>query len=1067
MVAIVSAQNNKQFKGKVIDDSSKAGLPDATIAVTAGTFKKTIKTDGSGAFSILIPADAKTVQLTVSYSGYANETFTVSATADASLRLKRQVNEIEDVVVIGYQTISRKNVLASVASVGGKDIKDVPINSVAEALNGRLAGVTANASEGSPDAEIRVRVRGGMSITGDNNPLYIVDGVQVENGLNSVVIQDIQSIDVLKDAAATAIYGARGANGVIIITTKSGKTGKPKVTFNTFVGVRYLPKTLKVMNPYEFVIYNYERSRNSATDISSFNSYFGSTWDTLNVYKNIQPIDWQDELMGQTGVAQTYNLGVSGGDKKTTYNFSYTYNDDKAIIINSKFKRHQLNLKVDHKFSNKLKLSATGRYTNQNVYGAGISDERGSSYSRLRNAVKYRPFLAAGKDIVDDDPAADPNPGNGLSLINPYQLANAEFRRKSNDRYNFSLALSYTINKNLSFKSTFGYDKIKLIDRQFSDSASSYSIVFGSKKPIVNLDTTNTETFTNSNVLTYSVKNFKKKHDFDILIGEETYELTNQVNSRYYYLLPNFIDKDVAFDNPALGSYIATYPKVNKAKATQLSFFGRLSYTYAKKYFFTFNVRADGSSKFDENRRWGYFPSASFAWRMKNEKFLKDYNWLSDLKFRAGFGTVGNNRINDYLFLTTFSSNQLQYTFNNVVVPAYNSTSLVNERLQWESLVNSNFGLDISLFRNKVDLTVDYYVNASKDLLLNVPVASSYGYSSQLQNIGKTENKGWEFQLNVNIMKKKNGLNWTAGLNMSFNKNIVKALGVNQNYFLPAVSWGVNNPPSDYIVRIGDPVGSMWGLVNDGFYTVDDFNYNTTTQQYTLKTGVVNASNIIGVVQPGSIKYKDINGDGVIDVNNDRTIIGNPTPKFTGGFTQNFTYKNWDASLFFNFSYGNDIQNANKVEFTNGYTNRSNMLDIMTERWRTIDNTGNRIQWVTGNNVYGIAPDQLAAVNANAKIWQPLVGAGAFYTNSWAIEDGSFLRLNNITVGYSLPIKSLVKLGISRFRVYATGNNLAVLTSYSGYDPEVSVRKSPLTPGLDYSAYPKSRSFVFGLNVTF
>jgi TonB-linked SusC/RagA family outer membrane protein len=644
-ITVLHAQSTKQFKGKIIDDSSKSGLSDATIAVSATGFKKTIKANESGNFSVLIPSEAKTVQLSVSYSGYSTASFTFDAGEFANVKLKRDVQDMEDVVVIGYQTVRRKDVLSSVASIGGKDIKDMPINSVAEALNGRLAGVTATASEGSPDAEIRVRVRGGMSITGDNNPLYIVDGVQVENGLNSVVLQDIQSIDVLKDAAATAIYGARGANGVVIITTKSGKTGKPRVTYNMFIGVRTLAKKLNVLNPYEFVLYNYERSRNSSTDSSSFANFFGTTWDTLNVYKNVDAIDWQKEIFGQTGIAQTHNIGVSGGSKKTTYNFSYTYTNDKAIVVNSNFKRHQLNLKADHKFSSKLKMGVSARYTNQNVYGAGVSDDRGSSYSRLRNAVKYRPFLAEGQDIDDDDPAAIENPGNGLSLINPFQLVNAEFRRKSTDQLNLTANISYQISKRWSFKSTFGFDSRKVIDRQFSDSVSSYSINFGSRKPIVNLDSTKTQTITNSNVLSYALKNYKKKHDFDFLIGQETYELTTSLNQSYYNLLPNGIDKDDAFGNASLGTYILSYPRFIKTKYTSLSFFSRLSYTYNKKYFFTFNVRADGSSKFAPDERWGYFPSASFAWRMKNEKFLKDVNWLNDIKFRVGYGTVGNNRI--------------------------------------------------------------------------------------------------------------------------------------------------------------------------------------------------------------------------------------------------------------------------------------------------------------------------------------------------------------------------------------------------------------------------------------
>jgi TonB-linked SusC/RagA family outer membrane protein len=1071
LVAIVFAfvnayAQNKTVKGKVIDDSTQVTLPDATIAVVAGSFKKTIRTDANGNFTIVIPQSNDAVTFNVSYAGYENLKIT-SKESFVTLAIKRTASDLDDVVVIGYQTVKRKDVLASVASVGAKDLKDVPINSAAEALNGRLAGVTATAAEGSPDAEIRVRVRGGMSITGDNSPLYIVDGVQVENGLNSVVIQDIQSIDVLKDAAATAIYGARGANGVVIITTKSGKTGKPRVTYNMFVGVRYLPKTLKVLDPYEFVVYNYERSRGNSTDSSSFANFFGSTWDTLSVYKNANFIDWQEELMGRTAIAQTHNLGLSGGTKRTTYNLSYTHTNDKAIIIMSEFKRHLINFKADHKFTDKLKLAFSGRYSNQNVYGAGVSDERGSSYSRLRNAVKYRPFLADGQDLDDDDPAAVENPGNGLSLINPYRLASGEFRRKTTDQINLSLAATYNINKRLSFKTTFGYNTRNLVDRQFSDSTTSYSINFGSRKPIVNLDTVQFREILWSNTLTYTLNNYKKKHSFSVLLGQEILDQRTSTYQSYYNLLPNFIDRDEAFKNPSLGTYLPSFPRTIKVRATLASYFGRISYDYKKKYYFTANLRADGSSKFFEGMKWGLFPSASVAWRAKSEKFLKEVNWLSDLKFRYGIGTVGNNRIQDYLFLTTFRNDLLYYGIGNQVVPGYTSNSLVNQNLTWEATESNNWGVDISLFKGKIDITVDYYINNSRNLLLDVPIASTYGFATQTQNVGRTQNRGVEFQINATVLRNKNIFNWTVGYNMSFNRNEVKALGTNQTQFFPSPSWGVSGQPTDYLVRIGQPLGTMWGLVNDGFYTVNDFDYNTATGQYTLKAGVVNAQQVIGVVQPGSIKFKDLNGDGVIDLNNDRTIIGNAQPKFTGGFTNNITYKNWDFSVFLNFSYGNTVYNANKIEFTNGYTNRSNMLDIMRNRWRTVDEFGNRLQRVVNDLVYGVAPDQLAAANANATLWQPLVGAGAFVPHSWAMEDGSFLRVNTVTVGYTLPVKSAMKLGISKARFYLSGNNLAILTSYSGYDPEVSVRRSPLTPGLDYSAYPRSRSFVFGLNVTF
>lgn len=1035
----------------------------ANISLKGGG--KVTTSDRNGKYTINVPSNAT---LVFSFVGYASIQAAVNNKTEINISLVAESKEVDEVVVIGYQTIKRKNLLASVSSVSAKDLKDIPVNSAAEALNGRLAGVTATTAEGSPDADVRVRIRGGMSITGDNSPLYIVDGVQVENGLAALSPQNIQSIDVLKDASATAIYGARGANGVIVITTKSGKSGKLLLNYNGFVGIKNLAKKLGVLSPYDYVVYQSERSRGSSTDSATFTKNFGTTWDTLSNYKNVLPVNWQDEVAGRTGITQTHSLSAMGGNNKITYNFGYTYNDDKAILLNSDYKRHLLNLKGDYRITNNLKLSLSTRYTHSDVYGSGVSSDQGSSYSRLRNAVKYKPFLVGNQTLEDADPLADPNVGNGLNLINPILLANAEYRKKSTDIYNVTASISYNIIKNLSFKSTFGYDYNNLIDRQFSDSITPYSVIQGSRKPIAQLDTVGRGTITNSNVFTYSVNKFKGKHDFDFLVGEETYDLKTESHTQLLKGYPTFTSPNSAFENFGLGTSFTGYPKFGKTRYTNLSFFSRINYDYMNKYYVSVNARADGASKFAPGKQWGYFPSGSVAWRVKNEKFLKDVNFITDLKFRAGIGSVGNNRINDYLFLTTFKNDgAYYYGINNQPITAYYSSGLVNEVLQWESNESKNYGMDISLFHDRISLSIDLYNNNAKNLLLNVPIASTYGYATQLQNIGKTSNKGVEIQLNATVVRKKD-FNWTANFNMSFNKNKVEALGLNQQLFYPAASWGVSGQPTDYIVRIGDPVGAMWGLVNDGFYKVSDFDYNAATSVYTLKAGVVSNAGIIGTVQPGSVKFKDLNGDGVIDMDKDRQVIGNPTPKFTGGLNQQFSYKNFDMSVFLNFSYGNDIYNANKVEFTNGYTGNSNLLDIMANRWKVVTATGQTAQWINSTNqVVGIAPDQLAALNANATIWQPIKSSGAFYPSSWAIEDGSFLRVNNITIGYTVPSKNISKLMISKLRFYFTANNLAVFTSYTGYDPEVSVRNSPLTPGLDYSAYPKSRSFIFGVNASF
>jgi TonB-linked SusC/RagA family outer membrane protein len=1051
----------REIRGTVLDD---AGLPLQGVTVTLSGSTVATQTNADGLFSIRVPVSGSHV-LVMSFTGYLTKRVPVTG-EQLTVSMEKNIVSADEVVVVGYQSVRRRDLTGSVSSVSARQIKDIPINSAAEALNGRLAGVTATTAEGSPDAEVTIRVRGGMSITGDNKPLYIVDGIQVENALSTISPQDIQSIDVLKDASATAIYGARGGNGVIIITTKSGRPGKPTITYNGFAGIKKLSKKLNVLSPYDFVVYQSERSRGSTTDSTTFTKYFGTTWDTLNVYKNVDVIDWQNEVMGRTGFTQTHNLSLQGGNEKITYNFGYTYNNERAIVINSEYKRHLINFKTEYKPVKNLKLGLTTRYNNQNVLGAGVSSDQGTAYNRLRNTIKYRPFLSPDQSLDEEDPFADPNVGNSLTLENPILLAGAEYRKKTTNGFNITAYGDYRILKNLSFRSTFGFNQNNNVNRQFFDSITPYSKISGGRLPIARLDTVEATTYTNSNVFTYSLKKLGGRHDLDFVLGEETYDLRTTTRASLFMKFPQNTPHETAFEHTELGTPFAGYPQLGKTRYTSLSFFGRVNYGLSDKYLFSFNLRADGASKFGPGNRWGYFPGGSFAWRVKEESFLKNSEFISDLKLRVGYGAIGNNRIADYLYLTSFKNDgSYYYGFNNEVILASYPGSLVNPNLKWESTVNENIGLDIS-FQKRVDISLDYYFNNSNDLLLNVPIASTYGYATQIQNIGKTSNQGFEAQVNAVIVRNRE-FGWNANFNISTNKNKIVALGPDQDYFYPAASWGVSGQPTDYIQKVGHPVGSIYGLVNDGFYKVSDFDYDASTGIYTLKAGVVSNAGVIGVVGPGSVKFKDLNNDGIIDMDHDRQIIGNPAPKFTGGLNQQFTYKRWDASLFVNFSYGNDIYNANKIEFTNGYTPLSNMLDLMKGRWKVVTADGQTAQWISNNKVYGIPPDELAALNANATIWQPIRANGAFYPSSWAIEDGSFLRLNNLTIGYSIPAENLRRAGVKNLRFYLTGNNLAVWTKYSGFDPEVNVRNNPLTPGLDYSAYPKSRSFIFGVNVTF
>lgn len=1056
-----------QVKGSVTD-SSGAGLPGVSIVVK--DTKKGTQTDSKGNFSITVTAPSGKVTLVFSYTNFKPQTITTDGKSAVNVVLESNVTQIEDVVVIGYQTVRRKDLLASVASVGAKELKDVPVNNAAEALNGRLAGVTATTTEGSPDAEVRVRIRGGMSITGSNDPLYIIDGVQVESGLSSISPQDIQTIDVLKDAAATAIYGARGANGVVIITTKSGKPGRTVVSYNGFVGIRSIARKLDVLSPYDFVIYQAERSRLvGGADSTGFLNSYGTTWDTLNVYKNFDAVDWQSEAFGRTGVNQTHNVSASGGGKKITFNFGYTYNRDKAIVLNSLYNRHLVNFKTNYKVTKKLSVGVSTRFSNLNVYGAGVSADGNTSVSRLRNAIRYRPYISNSQDIEDfSDPTVN-SVTNGLSLVNPIQLANAEYRRKTTDAFNITANAQYTILKRLVFKTTLGLDWNDRIDRQFADTLSPQARSIGNPsgvRPVATLDTVKSRTITNSNVLTYSTK--IKNHNFDFMVGQETFEVRTERHTTQLRNFPLDINSDFAFKNQSAGVTVTGFPRAYEARSTQLSFFGRIGYNYKDKYLMSANLRRDGSSKFSTDNRWGTFPAASLAWRIKKENFLKNVDFINDLKLRFGFGTMGNNRISDYLYLNSFAADGSRfYGLNGQVVTAYVPTSLPNELLRWEATVNRNWGLDLSVLKNRLSLSFDYYINNSKDLLLNVDIDPTYGFSSQIQNVGETKNKGWELQVNATIFNKPGGFNWTANFNISHNNNSVVSLGSGQlqkgqNAYGPFGG-------QDYLLRVGETVGVMYGLVTDGFYTTNDFVYNSTTMEYTLKPGVVENTAIIGSpIRPGSIKYRDLNGDGKVDLNNDTKIIGNPNPKFTGGLSQSFSYKNWDMSLFVNFMYDFDVYNANRLEFTNAYSTNSNMLAVMKDRWRNVDPaTGESLLWLSNGKVYGVAPDRLASVNSGATMWQPLITTGAFTPHSWAIEDGSFLRFNNLTVGYTLPVKKVTSLHMSKLRFYFTANNFAIITNYSGYDPEVSVRSDARTPNFDYSPYPKSRNYIFGINATF
>ncbi|MDR3681072.1 MAG: TonB-dependent receptor [Flavipsychrobacter sp.] len=1070
---------------KLISGMVTGSEGDTLIGVTIqikGTKVGTVS-DADGYYSINVPTTG-VVELLFTYTGYGDQTIAVGASNTINVRLKSTNKTLDEMVVIGYQTVQRRDLTGSVSSVTSKELKDLPVNSAGEALEGRLAGVNITSNEGAPGSDVTIKVRGGNSITQDNSPLYIIDGIEVEDGLNAISPQDIASVDVLKDASATAIYGSRGANGVVIITTKRGSDtkGKAKISYNGFVGVQKLGKELSVMDPYDFVKYWYSQTRN-ATDSPGFARLYGTTWDTLINYKKTPTLDWQNQLFGRDAVMQTHNVALTGGNSTTQYSISLTSNNQQGIMLLSGYDRELMNLSLDHQFSKKLKISFNTRYNSTVVNGSGTSNPGSSALNFLRQTVRYRPFIYPGQTIYTYDPGYNNVTNDGsLGLVNPILLNQAQYKKATSSIFNISGHLDYNFTDQIMFRTTIGVDITNTQTNMYNDSLTSDAKLNGGglgEALIINGSRMNVN---NSNVLTYTnAKNttsFAKKNTITVLVGEETYSnhyVTNAQEARgfAYGISPSQAFANMSLGQPArLPSSTLGYSSIDTTDHIA-SFFGRLNYSYDQKYLATVSFRADGSSKFQGNNQYGYFPSAALAYRISNEAFMQKLRpVLSDLKVRLSIGQSGNNRIADNLFLTQYGANSVYYLQgpSGSATPAFVSTYLANPNLKWETTTSRNLGFDASFLDGRLGFTADFYINTSDNLLLPVPISPTEGYTTQLQNIGSTRNRGMEYQANATVLKI-GAFRWTANYNMSFNNNVITSLG-GPNSFLVSSGWAPSFAPADYIAQVGQQVGTMSGLVFDGYYKVSDFDYNPSTRQYVLKAGVVNDAGIVGSLpQPGQIKYKDIKKDGVIDLTNDRAIIGHANPIFYGGLHQQFSYKSFDLSVFINFSYGNQVYNDNKLEFSNAYTKYSNLLASQIGAWSTIDSKTGAVlqtsstgtQWATG-----VDPTTLAAANAHATGPMPQTGNAAFYPSSYAVEDGSFIRINNITLGYTLPAGLLRKVRIQNFRVYATVNNLAVITGYSGYDPEANTRRgTPLTPGVDYSTYPRSHTYLFGVNAAF
>lgn len=1059
-VAMLSFAQNRQVKGKVTDD---AGLPLQGVNVQVKGTRTIVQTNANGEFSILVPATGKP-ELSISYAGF-NEVSLTAGREELSVKLVKSISTLDDVVVVGYTTVRKKDLTGATSSMAGRDIEKVPVSSVAEAMTGRLAGVQVTTTDGAPGAEIVIRVRGGGSVTQDNSPLYIVDGFPVSS-INEIATTDIVNIDILKDASSTAIYGARGANGVVIITTKSAKAGKTVISINSYVQGRTLPKKLEVLSPYEFVLAQYEYARvRSQTDVNNFNKYFG-VYEDFELYKAQKGTDWQEELFGGAAISQQHNVSLTGGTDKTKFSFSLTNNKDNGILVGSGYNRTYMNFKLNHELSNALKFELASRFTNTVTDGAGTS---GGSSLRISDGINTRPVNGIADQIIIDPTGPDDDYEQFLkSLINPIELAAQDYRKRVDKAFNTNVALSWNVIKNLVFRSEFG------LNLSFGDNKRYYGPLTGESRNVGgNLPLGEITSYKNTNYRWANTLNYKLKpgtiHDINFIVGQEI--LAGKVSSNFNrskYFDAN-LQPEKLFANMALGTP-DRYETFDGPGDNLMSFFGQAFYQLKSKYLFTLTARTDASSKFAPGKQWGVFPAMAVAWRISNEEFMKNVSFISDLKWRVSYGEAGNNRIQNDMWRRTYRINTNRPIGFGDVAQAYwgaASTILVNPDLQWETTITRNTGLDFGLLNNRITGTLEFYWNTTKDLLVESDIPSYLGYSKQMRNIGQTSNKGAELSVNANIINKKD-FQLSGFFNIGINRSKIDKLdGVNEKPF--SSNWAGTDLKSqdDYRAIVGQTVGLIYGYVTDGFYTVDDFDsYNATSRTYTLKQGVPNVGAFLGglSVRPGILKLKDLDGDEKITAA-DRQIIGSALPKHSGGFGFNAAYKGFDLATFFNWVVGNDVYNTGKIAFNMLYrTTYGNMLNTMNynDRFKYID--------AAGNLVTDLA--ELAKLNANAKLWSPFsMGTAAPVIHSWAIEDGSFLRLNNITLGYSLPKRLISGLHMTKLRVYATVYNALLWTKYSGYDPEVSSTRSSsytaLTPGVDYSGYPKSRTYTIGLNVNF
>lgn len=973
MAAINVMAQNVKITGTVVDSSNEP-IIGATVTVSDDTNVKAV-TIVDGRFTINAAPGSS---LRITYIGY--KTVDVKAADGMRVVMEEESNMLKEVVAIGYGSVQRKDVTTAVSSVSTKDLDTRPIVSAVQGMQGKAAGVTISQANGQPGSTPTIRVRGTTSLNGSNDPLYVVDGVPMTD-IDYLSADDIVGMQILKDASSAAIYGSRAANGVVIITTKQGKAGEARISLNAHYALNVVRDNQDPLNAAQY--------KELMDEIGLVKLPDGLTDKT----------DWKDEVY-RTGNVQDYQLSVTNGNDKLRYFISGGYTGENGVIKKSSYERYNIRASVENDIRKWLRVNASVAYSDYSYKGTGIISGTGSNRGGVVTSIVNTPTYAPVWD--PDNPGQYYNNFYGVNITSPAEnIARTENNKSSYNRLIATGKATIKFMEGLNLTSSLSFDRLQGIETQFLDPKQTTNGRDNYGKGHDGRSISSVWVFDN-------VLNWKKDfglHGLDVMAG------SSWTASKYSN---NYIDgsnyADGLFQTLNAANKISwTGTGSSASEWAILSYFARLQYNWNDRYLFTANIRADGSSKLAPGHRWGYFPSFSGAWRISSEPFMKDIEWINDLKLRGGWGQTGNQSgLGDYSYLASYSINRVQWFgegFDTNAVPTRTQSTLSNPELTWETTSQTDIGLDLTMFNNRLMLYIDWYYKRTSDMLMTITLPAGSAPARTLNyNGGTMVNKGWEITLKSVNMKGK--FSWDTDFNISFNKNKLESLRLTQVYYSAMTTDYVN----DYVVRNvpGRPLGSFYGYVAEG---VDP--------------------------ETGDMIYKDVNKDGVISAS-DRTYIGDPNPDFTFGLTNNFSWKGFNLNILLQGSVGNDIYNVSRME-TEGMYDGKNQSTKVLDRWRV--------------------PGQITNV--------PKAGWN-IKNSSYFVEDGSYLRVKSVSLSYDVPRKIISKLGINRLQPYFTASNLLTWTSYSGMDPEVNqYGNNGAVQGIDWGTYPLNRSFVFGLKLEF